>query len=267
MSPFTLLDSEIFSIHSELLHRDIRMHAFYPLQIGAQSEVHLLLVNDGQDFEKMRFREIYAQLCADDTIEPVMVVAIEAGDRLHEYGTAEELDYLRRGSKSGAYTQFVIEQLLPELAVRFNIKHFKSKGFAGFSLGGLSAMDMVWHYPHIFHICGVFSGSLWWRKRRFDPKFPDSFRIMHDLVEKRNYTKGQRFWFQCGTEDETEDRNNNGIIDSIDDTLDLIALLKSKGYREPYEVDYLEIEGGTHDVQTWGKAFPAFFKWAYAKSK
>ena len=27
-----------------------------------------------------------------------------------------------------------------------------------------------------------------------------------------------KFFFECGTEDETEDRNGNGIIDSIDDT-------------------------------------------------
>jgi len=40
---------------------------------------------------------------------------------------------------------------------------------------------------------------------------------------------GLKFFFECGTADETEDRNGNGIIDSIDDTKDLISALINKG--------------------------------------
>ena len=35
-----------------------------------------------------------------------------------------------------------------------------------------------------------------------------------------------KFWLEAGTKDEAADRNNNGIIDAIDDTLDLITALK-----------------------------------------
>jgi len=256
-----------FALPSSMLDRSVNIHVFTPKDYKKLPFIHLLLVNDGQDLKPMKFIELFDDLVKQSSIDPLVVVGIEAGDRIHEYGTAEELDYLRRGSKSGQYTQFIFSELLPELNTRLHLPKIASKGFAGFSLGGLSALDIVWHYPHIFHTCGVFSGSLWWRKKRFDPKFPDSYRIMHELVEKRKYTKGQRFWFQCGTEDETEDRNNNGIIDSIDDTLDLIAILKSKGYKEPEEVNYLEIDGGTHDVATWGRAFPHFLKWAYPRKE
>ena len=40
--------------------------------------------------------------------------------------------------------------------------------------------------------------------------------------KKWRYFPGLKFFFQCGNMDETMDRNKNGIIDSIDDTLDLI---------------------------------------------
>ncbi len=72
-----------------------------------------------------------------------------------------------------------------------------------------------------------------------------------------------KFYFECGTLDETGDRNNNGIIDSIDDTKDLISTLADKGYDPLLDIFYHEIEGGKHDTTTWALAFPVFLKWAF----
>jgi hypothetical protein len=72
-----------------------------------------------------------------------------------------------------------------------------------------------------------------------------------------------KFFFECGTEDETADRNGNGIIDSIDDTQDLILTLTEKGYSPASDICYHEIAGGKHDVTTWAIAFPVFLKWAF----
>ena len=68
------------------------------------------------------------------------------------------------------------------------------------------------------------------------------------------------------TLDETADRNNNGIIDSIDDTLALIEELKKKGYEEK-DIFYLELKDGKHDVTTWGRAFPEFLKWGWGRKQ
>ena len=59
--------------------------------------------------------------------------------------------------------------------------------------------------------------------------------------------------------DEKKDRNHNGIIDSIDDTLDLIKELKAKGYSDK-EIFYYEMPDGHHDVRYMGKSFSAFFE-------
>ena len=64
------------------------------------------------------------------------------------------------------------------------------------------------------------------------------------------------------TADEDKDRNKNGIIDSIDDTLDLIKELQAKGYPDE-NITYLLLEEGKHDVETWGKAMPFFLRWAF----
>ena len=66
--------------------------------------------------------------------------------------------------------------------------------------------------------------------------------------------------------DEKADRNNNGVIDAIDDTLDLIKELKKKGYPES-SIRYLELKDGRHDVPTWARAFPDFLQWGWGKAE
>ena len=74
-----------------------------------------------------------------------------------------------------------------------------------------------------------------------------------------------KFFFECGEDDEEEDRNQNGVIDSIDDTLDLISELVAKGYDRGNAIDYLQIENGKHDIATWARAMPDFLKWGWSK--
>ena len=132
-------------------------------------------------------------------------------------------------------------------------------------MGGLSAMDIAWNHPEYFPRMGAFSGSFWWRKKGLDQGYSEHDRIIHGLIRKSRIRKGMKFWFMAGTEDEKADRNKNGIIDAIDDTLDLIAELIKLGYKPYYDVAYYEVKGGKHDVPTWGRAMPEFLKWAYGK--
>lgn len=59
------------------------------------------------------------------------------------------------------------------------------------------------------------------------------------------------------------DRNHNGIIDSIDDTMGLIDELVKKGYDREKDISYMELKEGRHDIDTWAKAMPAFLKWGW----
>lgn len=208
-------------------------------------------------------------MMAENEVQPVLCVGIHAGKgRRNEYGTAKILDYQGLGAKAEAYNQFILQELLPFIHVQFAIEQFKQKAFAGFSLGGLTALDMVWHYPEIFSLAGVFSGSLWWRTKSLDDNYnDDTDRIMQQQIRNGKYHPGLRFYFTTGSLDETADRNNNGIIDSIDDTLDLIKELEKKGYVSDYEVKYINYEDGKHDVQTWGRAMPGFLLWAWGSNE
>lgn len=254
------------AIASVFLKRQVIVDYYLLKSITNVNELSLLLINDGQDLAEMRFSSMLSQMIGANEIQPILCVGIHAGkERRHEYGTARILDYQGLGVKAEAYNQFVLQELLPFIHVQYAVEQFKQKAFAGFSLGGLTAIDMTWRYPNVFSIAGVFSGSLWWRIKSLDDDYNDETdRIMHQQIRDGKYHPGLRFYFTTGSLDETADRNNNGIIDSIDDTLDVIKELKKKGYDSEYEVKYINYEDGRHDVQTWGRAMPGFLLWGWA---
>ena len=92
-------------------------------------------------------------------------------------------------------------------------------------------------------------------------------RIMHKQVRESNFKPGLKFYFMTGSKDEVMDRNNNGIIDSIDDTQGLIEELVIKGYDGEKDIRYINYEDGSHDVKSWGKAIPDFLRWGWGRSQ
>ncbi|WP_288097047.1 alpha/beta hydrolase-fold protein [Hydrotalea sp.] len=254
------------TLFSQYLEREVIVDSYMPPQFHTLKEVSLLLVNDGQDLIKMPLQEQLNLLYIQNKLMPVLCIGIYCGEeRKREYGTAYSADYLGRGNKAGLYHKFIFDELLPFLRKKYHAPSFKEKAFAGFSLGGLSALDIVWNHALEFAKVGVFSGSLWWRRKSYDNGYDDETdRLMHLQVRNGAFFPWLQFFLQCGTLDETADRNNNGVIDSIDDTLDLIIALKAKGYTDAH-IKYLIIEDGKHDVATWATALIEFLEWGWGK--
>jgi enterochelin esterase-like enzyme len=261
----TKIISEPYTLTSNFLKRDVIVDCYYSQDYFTHKVISLLLINDGQDLRTMEFANILDNIYTAGKIEPVFCVGIHcAPDRKNEYGTAKYLDYKGRGAKAALFTQFVMEELIPFIRTQYDIISFKEKSFAGFSLGGLCALDIVWNHANEFFKVGVFSGSLWWRdKDQEDTDFDeDKDRIMQRQVREGNYYPWLKFFFEVGTQDEMADRNNNGVIDSIDDAVSLLEELRRKGYKEN-DIEYLEIKDGKHDVPTWAKALPFFLEWGW----
>lgn len=258
--------TEQISVDSVFLGREVMVDTYLPLNVVHPENMSLLLINDGQDLPKMPFDEMLNQLLFENRIEPVLCAGIYCGvDRKMEYGTASQPDYKGRGAKADLYTQFVFQELLPLIHETYNVPSFKEKSFAGFSMGGLSAIDIVWNHPQEFANVGVFSGSLWWRSKGYREGYDDNqHRIMQQQIRTGDFYPWLKFFFECGALDEKADRNNNGVIDAIDDTLDLIKELKKKGYDEN-SIQYLELADGRHDVPTWARALPYFLQWGWGK--
>ena len=270
----TLVDSETSwtletfkGIHSIELDREVKVDIFLPPGYHSMNEnLPVLILNDGQDSENMGLQDILNKLWQENVCIPFIVVGIYCGERIQEYGVAAKADYKKRGSRAKQYTAFITDHLFPWLESGYTVSRFETANvIAGYSLGGLSALDIAWNNPSIFRKSGAFSGAFWWRKRDLDKGYTENDRIMHAEIKHGKFIPGMKFWFQAGTLDEKADRNNNGIIDAIDDTLDIISELIKKGYKPYYDVVYHEVKNGHHDVPTWGKAMPYFLKWAFSK--
>lgn len=266
-----ILDNKVSVINqvfnSSILDRDVCIDFYVPDNYSDKDNIRLLLINDGQDLVTMDFKTILGDFYNSGNSEPLICVGIYCGsDRKSEYGTAMQADYKGRGAKAFMYTKMIFYELLPFIHEHTGVVSFKDKSFCGFSLGGLSALDIVWNHPYEFVNIGVFSGSLWWRNiSQDDPSFNENdHRIMHNQVKKGDYFPWLKFFFEAGTLDEIADRNNNGIIDAIDDTFSLIGELIKKGYPEEH-IKYVELKDGKHNIETWGRAFPDFLKWCFSK--
>lgn len=255
------------TLNSTYLKRDVLIDLYFPPVGPGQDSTSLLIINDGQDLPKFQFDEMLAELYEANEIAPLFCVGIHcSAERKMEYGTVSLKDYKGRGAKAQMHQQFVFEELMPYIKTYWPYE-FKEKAYAGFSLGGLSAIDTVWRYPDKFSKAAVFSGSLWWRLKDLNDGYnEDTDRIMHKLIREGDFKPGLKFYFTTGSLDETMDRNKNGIIDSIDDTLGLIEELEKKGYKNENDIHYVNYEDGKHDVKTWGRAMPAFLKWGWGRS-
>jgi enterochelin esterase-like enzyme len=65
---------------------------------------------------------------------------------------------------------------------------FDSISYAGFSLGGLSAIDTVWNHPTFFQLQVFFPARLWWRSKDLNDGYDEEKdRIMHQQVQEGKY--------------------------------------------------------------------------------
>ena len=245
------------------MERKVRYDIYTPIVIDKSSSVNLLLVNDGQDLTSMKFKEVLAIFFEQGLLKNLICVGIHAGiERKQEYGVVGFPDYLKRGSRAGMYSSFILSELLPEIKQKVKFDGFAEKYFLGFSLGGLMALDIVLDNPSEFNAAAVFSGSFWWRSISLGEGYlEEKHRIMHAKIRTKSSVLTQKFFFQAGKLDEVVDRNNNGIIDSIDDTIDIIAELEKIGYQRGKQIFYYELEDGKHNLETWGRVLPQFLNW------
>ncbi len=224
-----------------------------------------LYVNDGQDQDALQLRETLATLFQRRQIPPIIAVAVPTNDdRLQEYGTAVCPNAQQLGSKAAQYAHFLTGELMPAINQGFRTSQNPADmGIFGVSLGGLSAFDIAWNHPDKFGVVGVMSGSFWWRAAADETAVSPHELIAHEMVRRTAAKPTLRLWFEAATQDEASDRDNNGVIDAIQDTLELIEELEKIGFSHGEDVMYVEVAGGRHSYHTWSQQFPHFLRWAF----
>jgi enterochelin esterase-like enzyme len=224
----------------------------------------LLIALDGQTMPQWRLAETLQDLVSSGQIDPVIVVAVPASpERIDEYGVAGELDYAGRGRKARAFQDLLEGVVVPWMREHYTVAYGPARtGLFGASMGGLCAFDAAWRRPQIFGTAGIFSGSLWWRADNSGVYAQQASRIAHRKVREAAAKPALRLWFEAGTRDESADRDGNGVIDAIQDTVELMNALEQKGFKRGTDLAYEQIEGGEHNEATWTRALPDFLRWA-----
>jgi enterochelin esterase-like enzyme len=257
-------DDDIYSRH---LQRQVKLSIITTPMPDDKSEMNLLLLNDGQDLDKFRVKEIVDSLYRKKIINPLIIIGIAAGDKTKEYGVNGYPDFMNRGDKAEKYAAFIDDELYPFIKKKTGVRKFKSVVLAGCSLGGLSAFDIAWDNANKIDKVGVFSGSFWWRDKddKASGYSDDKDRIMINKIRSSRKKPHLQYWFYAGGKEEDGDRDKDGIIDVQGDTKDLIDLIKSKNVCSPNDIIYTEDANGIHDYASWSRHLPDFLLWAFGK--
>lgn len=224
----------------------------------------VLYMNDGQDASALGLLSTLDSLTASRHIPPVIVVAIHANDqRMQDYGTAGTPNAQGFGARAHLYERFVLEEVVPWAEQHYRVRRGPAHTVVlGSSLGGLAAFDIAWRHPEVFGTVGALSGSFWWRTQDGTLDQKQASRVAVSMVREATPLPRLRIWLETADGDETSDRDGNGIIDSIQDTDDLVDALVARGYVEGKDVVHVTVEGG-HNQETWGRVLPKFLVFAF----
>lgn len=255
------------SVYSRHLQRHVKLTIINTPVPDEKNDYNLLLLNDGQDIEKLRVKEIIDSLYKKKLIQPLVVVAIHTNDRMKELGIADYPDYKNNGADAAKYSAFVDDELYPFIKKKTGVRKFNSITIAGCSLGALSAFDIAWDHADRIDKVGVFSGSFWYRDKDAVAAdySDDKDRMMMNKLRASRRQPHLRYWFYAGDDEEKGDRDNDGIIDVVDDTKDLITVLNSKKTISLDDITFTEIKEGKHDYASWSNVFPDFLIWAVGR--
>lgn len=256
----------------------------------------VLYVNDGQDMEAVAVRETLRALSDDGSIRPPIVVAVDMPpDRMGAYGLSDraaarslvaDTRYGPVGTLANAYSQWVAKTLVPLIDALYRTRPTPdARAVLGWSLGALNAFNLGWEYPELFGRVGAFSPSFWLASDRSDASAIQRTRLAQQMVDGSQARAGLKLFFAVGDAEEKDDRDDDGVIDAVDDVHDLVdgwreaGAVKAKGLAQlGYSVNldhaahatradvalYL-LHGGEHNQKSWARMFPVFLRWAYAR--
>ncbi len=255
---------EIYSRH---LQRHVKLSIISTPMPADKSDMNLLLLNDGQDIDQLRIKIIVDSLYSKKMIQPLIVVGIHAGNRMQEYGVADLPDHKNQGTKAAKYSAFIDDELYAFVKKKAGVRKFRTVVITGCSLGGLAAFDIAWDHADKIDKVGIFSGSFWWRNKDAIAAdySDDKNRIMINKIRSSRKKPHLQYWFYAGGKEETGDRDKDSIIDVIDDTKDLIELIKNKNVCSPDDIIYTEDRNGIHGQESWSHHLPSFLIWAFGR--
>ncbi len=183
-------------------------------------------------------------------IEPLIIVAVAntGENRIHEYaptrGVIDTTAKRKKRSRGGLrrYARFLIEELKPFVDRTYRTRpEAEATGLGGASLGGLATLALGLWYPQVFTRLAVLSPSIWWDECVI-------CRMVGELPEKLPL----QIWLDTGTAEPGWERARL-----------LRESLVESGWRLDDDLQYTEVEGGSHSEGAWAARFDAVLRFLY----
>jgi enterochelin esterase-like enzyme len=193
-----------------------------------------------------RLQEVTDNLIHDKKI-PVMIHVFVSPGTLN----GKPLRSILYDTVSDKYGQFLLEELLPEVYAKYNIrKDAYSRAIQGQSSGGIAAFTVAFNHPESFSRVYTVVGSfvaLQWRPGEVDGGNIYPFKVRRE--PKRNL----RVWMNDGSEDQ-EANSGSWPLQNIQ----LANSLKLKGYDF-----HFSFGGGSHHAALAASELPACLTWLW----
>jgi predicted alpha/beta superfamily hydrolase len=236
----------------------VRLPAGYA---GGAASYPVLYMHDGQNLfdgadasfgREWQVDETTDRLVAEGRIPEVIVVGIDSTPaRIDEYTPTEAEGFTgpngERGGKGPLYTRFLVEEVKPYIDSHYRTRCGpESSAVLGSSLGGLISLDIGWRHPEVFGRVGALSPSFWWNQR-------DTLARLQQAGESA--MPRSRVWIDAGTREENDDRDDDGLIDMVDDAREVRDRLLALGHGFGDTLGGLEVKDALHDEASWAERF------------
>lgn len=227
-------------------------YVYVPAQYKADTPAALMVFQDGYAYARndgdFRVPVVFDNLIHQKAMPVTIGLFINPG-----HNTSEMPENIFRGSNrmaeydelSDRYVSFLIEEMIPELAKKYNLaRDPKMRAICGLSSGGICAFTAAWQRPDYFHKVLSHIGSF--TNIRGGHVYPALIRA--------STRKDIKVFLQDGSNDLDNQFGNWWLAN-----LEMEAALKFKGY------DY-KFVGGTegHSGKHGGSILPESLKWLWS---
>lgn len=206
----------------------------------ASAPCDILIVFDGREYvEDIRLPVILDSLSAQRRAGPFVALLTDNSTG------AERLSDLANRAR---FAEFLADEAVPWVRKRWNVARDPRRVFVtGSSAGGLAAAYVAFRRPDVFGNVLSQSGAFW---RGNEASNDPPWEWLTDQFAS-SPKKDIRFLLEVGT-GESAGALGGAAPSILEANRRLRDALRAKGY----SVDYREIPGGTHSVETWGQRLP-----------
>jgi predicted alpha/beta superfamily hydrolase len=235
---------------SAVLGATRRVWVYLPPQYAQEPERRfpVLYMQDGQNVfdgataflagKEWEVDETVERLSREGRIQPLIVVAVDNGGprRALEYAPTRD-GGAKDGGGADLYRRLLLEELKPWVDRSYRtLPGPEHTGIAGSSLGAIAALYLGLEHPDVFGRIGALSTSVWWDDRWV-------LRFVGALPSRPE----TRIWTDIGTAEGH---------DAVPDARALRDALVGKGWREGFDLRYVEAEGAVHNETAWARRMP-----------